>query len=138
MMKYLSLDYLFFQYLHQKLLIKEEEFIEEENELMNNEFEQDEIFEKITIGVCAMAKKVNSKPMEAILSRLKAYDHFDIIVFSQEVILNEPITEWPRCDCFLSFYSKDFPLKKAQDYAELYNPYVINDLEKQWDIMVSH
>ncbi len=104
-----------------------------------NENEEEKIleenFEKIIVGVCAMAKKVNSKPMEAILTRLKSYDHFEIIVFPQETILDEPIEQWPRCDCFLSFYSKDFPLKKAQEYAKHFNPYLINDLEKQWDIM---
>jgi hypothetical protein len=98
--------------------------------------ENEEVFEKIIIGVCAMAKKVNSKPMEAILSRLRSYDYFDIVIFPQETILNEPITEWPRCDCLISFYSKDFPLKKAEEYAKLFNPYLINDLQKQWDIMV--
>lgn len=95
----------------------------------------DETFEKITVGICAMAKKVNSKPMENILTRLKNYNYFEIIIFPQEVILNSPITEWPRCDCLISFYSKDFPLKKAQEYADMYSPFLINDLEKQWDIM---
>lgn len=95
----------------------------------------DENFEKITVGVCAMAKKVKSKPMEAILTRLASYNYFEIIVFDQEIILNSPITEWPRCDCLISFYSKDFPLKKAQEYTDMFNPFLINDLEKQWDIM---
>ena len=49
--------------------------------------------------------------------------------------MNKPITEWPKCDCLISFYSKDFPLKKVQEYANLFNPFLINDLEKQWDIM---
>lgn len=97
--------------------------------------EMDEIFEKITVGVCAMAKKVKSKPMEAILTRLASYNYFEIIVFDQDVILNSPITDWPRCDCLISFYSKDFPLKKTQEYTKLYNPFLINDLDKQWDIM---
>ena len=119
--------------------VESNELMNETKELMNDEDEYDtrpeESFDKIIVGVCAMAKKVNSKPMEAILSRLKSYDHFDIIVFTQETILDSPIENWPRCDCFLSFYSKDFPLKKAQEYAKLFNPYLINDLEKQWDIM---
>ena len=95
----------------------------------------DNFVEKILVGVCAMAKKVNSKPMGEILNRLKSYDHFDINIFEEDVILNKPITEWPKCDCLISFYSKDFPLKKVQEYANLFNPFLINDLEKQWDIM---
>ena len=105
------------------------------NEDGEEELPPEETFEKIIIGVCAMSKKVKSKPMEAILSRLESYDHFQIVVFEEETILTLPIEEWPKCDCFLSFYSKDFPLAKAQEYAALFNPYVINDLEKQWDIM---
>ncbi len=82
-----------------------------------------------------MAKKVNSKPMEQILSRLRTYNYFSINVFNQETILNAPIEEWPKCDCLISFYSKDFPLSKAEAYAKCYNPFLINNLEKQWDIM---
>jgi inositol hexakisphosphate/diphosphoinositol-pentakisphosphate kinase len=82
-----------------------------------------------------MAKKVNSKPMEEILTRLKSYDHFEINIFDEIIILTSPVEEWPKCDCLISFYSKGFPLKKVQDYAEKFRPFLINDLEKQWDIM---
>ncbi len=53
-----------------------------------------------------MSKKVHSKPMEQILNRLRSYDHFDIIIFDQDVILKAPIEEWPKCDALISFYSK--------------------------------
>ena len=89
----------------------------------------------IIVGVCAMAKKVNSKPMEQILTRLQSIDHFKVIVFDQETILNKPVEEWPKCDCLVSFYSKDFPLAKAEEYVRLNKPFLINDLTKQWDIM---
>lgn len=101
----------------------------------NDDDKVEENIEKIKIGVCAMAKKVLSKPMEQILTRLKSYDHFDINLFDQNIILNSPIEEWPKCDCLISFYSKDFPLKKAEEYVRMFNPFLINDLEKQWDIM---
>ncbi|CAF0824579.1 unnamed protein product [Brachionus calyciflorus] len=113
----------------------EESQIDINEEMEDNKDEIEENFEKITVGICAMAKKVNSKPMEAILTRLASYNYFEIIIFPQDIILKSPITEWPKCDCLISFYSKDFPLKKAQEYAEKYNPFLINDLEKQWDIM---
>jgi inositol hexakisphosphate/diphosphoinositol-pentakisphosphate kinase len=89
----------------------------------------------IIVGICAMAKKVNSKPMEEILNRFKSYAHFKVIVFEQDMIVNKPVEEWPKCDCLVSFYSKDFPLSKAEEYARLYKPFLINDLAKQWDIM---
>ena len=127
-----------------KFCLFKEDSIEEENEFYDDQSkdeddkdEEEELFEKIIIGVCAMEKKVHSKPMEQILTRLKNYDHFEIIIFPQETILNEPIAAWPKCDCLISFYSKGFPLSKAEEYAKLYNPLLINDLEKQWDIMVN-
>ena len=42
--------------------------------------------------------------------------------------------EWPGCDCLVSFHSKGFPLDKAIAYAQLHNPYVINNLDMQFDI----
>jgi len=47
------------------------------------------------------------------------------------MILNKPITEWPKVDALISFYSSGFPLKKAQMYVEMHKPYQINDLNKQ-------
>lgn len=38
------------------------------------------------------------------------------------------------CDCLISFHSKGFPLDKAIQYAQLHNPYVINNLHMQYDI----
>jgi inositol-hexakisphosphate/diphosphoinositol-pentakisphosphate 1-kinase len=97
--------------------------------------DEDEEFEVIKIGVCAMEKKVRSKPMGEILKRLDAFEHFEINIWDEDVILNRPIEEWPKCDVLISFYSKGFPLKKAQDYSDKYSPYLVNDIEKQWDIM---
>lgn len=42
--------------------------------------------------------------------------------------------EWPLCDCLISFHSKGFPLEKAIQYANLRNPFIINNLEMQYDI----
>ena len=73
--------------------------------------------------------------MGEILNRLQNYDHFEIQIFEEDLILNTPVTEWPKCDCLISFYSKGFPLKKVQEYTNRHNPFLINDLDKQWDIM---
>lgn len=108
---------------------------DEEFENDDDDEEEEHEYEKISVGVCAMAKKVNSKPMEQILSRLKSYDHFEINIFDESLILNSPIQSWPKVDVLISFYSKGFPLKKVEEYATHFNPFLINDLEKQWDIM---
>ncbi|CAH1125449.1 unnamed protein product [Ceutorhynchus assimilis] len=88
----------------------------------------------VIVGVCAMEKKTQSKPMKEILTRLQEFEYIKVIVFQEEVILHKPVEEWPVCDCLISFHSKGFPLDKAIQYAQLHNPYVINNLHKQYDI----
>ncbi|KAK9729107.1 Diphosphoinositol pentakisphosphate kinase 2 N-terminal domain [Popillia japonica] len=89
---------------------------------------------QVVVGVCAMAKKSQSKPMKEILTRLQEFEYIKIIVFPEEVILQKPVDEWPGCDCLISFHSKGFPLEKAVQYAQLHKPYVINNLHMQYDI----
>ena len=73
--------------------------------------------------------------MEEILSRLEQFEFIRIIVFPETTIHQKPIEEWPFCHVLISFHSKGFPLAKTQDYARLHQPFLINDLEKQWNIM---
>ncbi|CAM4743211.1 unnamed protein product [Rotaria magnacalcarata] len=89
----------------------------------------------ITVGICAQWKKVKAKPMEEILHRLEQFEYIRIIVFSELMIQEKPIEEWPICLVLISFHSKGFPLAKTQQYARLRKPILINDLDKQWDIM---
>lgn len=58
------------------------------------------------VGICAMTKKSNSKPMTQILERLCKFDYIDVVIFPEEVILEEPVENWPLCDCLISFHSK--------------------------------
>ncbi|RLN17865.1 inositol hexakisphosphate and diphosphoinositol-pentakisphosphate kinase 2-like isoform X2 [Panicum miliaceum] len=88
--------------------------------------------DKITIGVCVMEKKVFSSPMEQILERLRAFGEFEIIIFGDKVILDDPIEIWPNCDCLIAFYSSGFPLQKVQAYAALRRPFLVNELELQY------
>ncbi|XP_026724673.1 inositol hexakisphosphate and diphosphoinositol-pentakisphosphate kinase isoform X3 [Trichoplusia ni] len=89
---------------------------------------------KVVVGVCAMAKKSQSKPMKEILTRLDEFEYIKMLVFPEEVILKKPVEEWPICDCLISFHSKGFPLDKAIQYEKLRKPYVINNLHMQYDI----
>ncbi|XP_039442619.1 inositol hexakisphosphate and diphosphoinositol-pentakisphosphate kinase isoform X8 [Culex pipiens pallens] len=91
---------------------------------------------QVVVAVCAMAKKSQSKPMKEILTRLQEFEFIKMVVFSEEVILKEPVEKWPLCDCLISFHSKGFPLEKAIQYAQLRQPYVINNLHMQFDIQV--
>ncbi|XP_023247506.1 inositol hexakisphosphate and diphosphoinositol-pentakisphosphate kinase 2 isoform X4 [Copidosoma floridanum] len=89
---------------------------------------------QVLVGVCAMAKKSLSKPMKEILTRLEEFEYIKIVVFAEEVILKEPVENWPIVDCLISFHSKGFPLEKAIQYANLRNPFIINNLPMQYDI----
>ncbi|XP_043257350.1 inositol hexakisphosphate and diphosphoinositol-pentakisphosphate kinase 2 isoform X10 [Colletes gigas] len=89
---------------------------------------------QVLVGVCAMAKKSQSKPMKEILTRLEEFEYIKIIVFPEEVILKESVEDWPIVDCLISFHSKGFPLDKAINYANLRNPFIINNLPMQYDI----
>ena len=54
-----------------------------------------------------------------------------MIFFPEEVLLKEPVDKWPLCEALIAFFSTGFPLKKAQEYAALRQPYVFNDLNAQ-------
>ncbi|KAK1432837.1 hypothetical protein QVD17_09739 [Tagetes erecta] len=97
----------------------------------------DDVDRKITIGVCVMEKKVKcgpevfSAPMGQILERLQAFGEFEIIHFGDKVILEEPIERWPICDCLIAFHSSGYPLEKAEAYAALRKPFLVNELGRQ-------
>ncbi|GAU35279.1 hypothetical protein TSUD_274810 [Trifolium subterraneum] len=113
------------------------------------------ITKKIKIGVCVMEKKVKcgsevlsffalhippflllhsvfSAPMGQIFDRLQAFGEFEVIHFGDKVILEDPIESWPVCDCLIAFYSSGYPLEKAEAYAALRKPFLVNELEPQY------
>lgn len=71
----------------------------------------------IRLGICCMEKKLKSRPMRQILSYLEKAG-IVIIRFTNDLLLNKPIEEWPRCDVLIGFYSSGFPLKKAISYVD--------------------
>jgi inositol hexakisphosphate/diphosphoinositol-pentakisphosphate kinase len=83
---------------------------------------------KIRLGICAMDKKAQSKPMREILKRLPP-EYFEIVQFGDNCILNQPIEEWPVVEVLIAFYSSHFPTDKALQYVKLTKPFMINDLE---------
>nr|XP_039247814.1 inositol hexakisphosphate and diphosphoinositol-pentakisphosphate kinase 2-like isoform X3 [Styela clava] len=103
-----------------------------------NSFSEDDFVmeerKKIVVGICAMDKKVSSKPMKEILNRLAMFEYLTLEVFPQDVILNRNVEDWPSCDCLISFHSTGFPLSKAVEYSNLTKAFLINDLETQFFI----
>jgi len=78
-------------------------------------------------------KKQKNKNMNNIINSIQTHslNNIKIIIFTQDTILNKSIEEWPRCDCLLAFYSKNFPLDKCIEYYNKYKPLCLNNLEKQ-------
>lgn len=77
-----------------------------------------------------MDKKTRSKPMKEIIKRLPA-EMFEVIIFPESMILNDPVDTWPRVECLIAFYSNGFPLHKAIEYSETVKPFLLNDLQAQ-------
>ncbi|XP_059391030.1 inositol hexakisphosphate and diphosphoinositol-pentakisphosphate kinase 2 isoform X3 [Carassius carassius] len=104
-------------------------------ELYEDDLEDDSPPERqIVVGICCMMKKSKSKPMTQILERLCKFEYITVVIFPEDVILNEPVEKWPLCDCLISFHSKGFLLDKAASYVKLRNPLLINDLNMQYYI----
>ncbi|XP_051975462.1 inositol hexakisphosphate and diphosphoinositol-pentakisphosphate kinase 1-like isoform X3 [Xyrauchen texanus] len=100
----------------------------------DEEDDEEQSEHQILVGICSMTKKSQSKPMTEILERLCKFEYITVVIFPEEVILNEPVEKWPLCDCLISFHSKGFPLDKAVSYAKLRSPLLINDLNMQYFI----
>ncbi|CAO2579142.1 Inositol hexakisphosphate and diphosphoinositol-pentakisphosphate kinase 1 [Lemmus lemmus] len=107
---------------------------ESDNELLEDEEDEVPPEPQIIVGICAMTKKSKSKPMTQILERLCRFDYLTVVILGEDVILNEPVENWPSCHCLISFHSKGFPLDKAVAYSKLRNPFLINDLAMQYYI----
>ncbi|RUS84821.1 hypothetical protein EGW08_007436, partial [Elysia chlorotica] len=88
---------------------------------------------KVILGICAMSKKSNSKPMSEIIQRLNDnFDRLQVYVFDEDTILNKPVEDWPIVNGLVSFFSHGFPLEKAIAYKNLRSPFIVNDLEMQY------
>jgi len=107
---------------------------EEDEESDDNERSFVSAQQKISLGICAMDKKARSKPMAEILSRLDD-EIFEVIIFGDDRILNDEPKTWPTVDVLIAFYSGGFPLDKVEEYVNLRNPFVVNDLAMQRTLM---
>lgn len=107
---------------------------ESDSEFLEDEEDEVPPEPQIIVGICAMTKKSKSKPMTQILERLCRFDYLTVVILGEDVILNEPVENWPSCHCLISFHSKGFPLDKAVAYSKLRNPFLINDLAMQYYI----
>ena len=101
-----------------------------------NNSNDDQIGDHIRLGICAMDKKAKSIPMAEIFSQLDE-SLFHVIFFGDDVILNQPVEEWPVYQGLIAFFSKGYPLDKAKEYVNLRKPVILNDLKMQ-DALQDH
>lgn len=68
------------------------------------------------------------------MSRLDE-SQFECVFFGDHIILDAPVEQWPDCDVLIAFHSYGYPLDKAEEYVKLRQPFVLNDLSMQRDLM---
>ncbi|KAG9393542.1 Histidine phosphatase superfamily [Carpediemonas membranifera] len=86
---------------------------------------------QVLLGICVLEKKARSKPMREIVKRITSHGDIKVVYFPNDLILHQPIENWPVVDVLISFYSDGFPLKKAISYVDTVHPFCINDLRLQ-------
>ena len=97
---------------------------------------EEEQLKKHSLGLCAMKKKIHSPHMQQILDFIKEFNDFDLIEFTEEMIFNKDVEEWPIVESMIVFYSTGFPYSKVLKYINLRKPFLPNDFEIQkvfWD-----
>lgn len=62
---------------------------------------------QVVVGICAMAKKSNSKPMKEILARLDEFDYIKTVIFPEETIL-KVIDALPLMDLLILMLSNPY------------------------------
>lgn len=60
---------------------------------------------QVVVGICAMAKKTQSKPMKEILTRLREFEYIRMLVFEEDVILKV-------CAIFLFYFPRIFCMNR--------------------------
>ena len=88
----------------------------------------------IRIGVAAMEKKARSKPMNQIMSRFDP-NIFEFVIFGDETLLEKDIEEWPVVDYLMAWFSTGYPMKKVEAYVNLREPFLINDVAMQHNLL---
>lgn len=71
-----------------------------------------------------MMKKSKSKPMTQILERLCRFEYITVVIFPEDVILNEPVDKWPLCDCLISFHSKGTSTQSHTYYLRQHESFI--------------
>ena len=96
----------------------------------------EEKLNKHTLGICAMKKKIHSPHMQQILEFINNFNDFELIEFTEDIIFNKEVENWPIVEAMIVFFSTGFPYSKVLKYINLRKPFLPNDFEIQkifWD-----
>jgi inositol hexakisphosphate/diphosphoinositol-pentakisphosphate kinase len=83
----------------------------------------------IRLGVCVMQKK--QVKLARLLNELRQGGDLEIVLIPQDQILEAPVEHWPEVDVLIAFYSRGFPLDKAEAYVKLRDPFCFNSVRLQ-------
>ncbi|KAM0685659.1 inositol hexakisphosphate and diphosphoinositol-pentakisphosphate kinase, partial [Conglomerata obtusa] len=84
------------------------------------------------IGFCIMEHKLTRPHVQKFIERFNK--DLQVVVFDQNTILNEPVSNWPPTDFLISFYHTALPLSKVRNYLELHKIKCINNLFMQYSL----
>lgn len=90
----------------------------------------------IVVGIAGMRRKLNSKPLQAMLRHLVAlHPNMHIIILDDALMTSVPLNQWPKTDVLLTLYSANFPYHNVLRYIARHNPVLINNLRMQPTLM---
>lgn len=83
---------------------------------------------EVVVLVCAMGKKLARRPMQNLLSHLRAHHQLRVISIDEHT-MDLDVELWPKANVLVPLVSNGFPLERAHKYATLRRAFVVNDLE---------
>ncbi|KAJ3425104.1 inositol hexakisphosphate and diphosphoinositol-pentakisphosphate kinase [Anaeramoeba flamelloides] len=76
-----------------------------------------------------MEKKLGTKWMKKILVQLKNSDKIKLVIWTNDMIQNQTIENWPIVDGLITLYSSGYPVNKVISYVNRHRPYCCNNPE---------
>ena len=74
----------------------------------------------IRLGIACMDKKLKAPTMQKLIAKFESFGMFEVVVFTEDTILNKPPEDWPFVECIIIFFSGGFPLDKACQYQDMH------------------
>ena len=56
--------------------------------------------------------------MQHLLQEVNKFHEFEFVMFSDQMLLETPVEQWPSCEVLLCFHSSGFPIRRARRYQQ--------------------